>query len=286
MALFKYLSACFLASCGIGLGAINVWNNAIAINGGDFVLNDLTALVAGLALLAALLSVSLGAVTRKSTVAGVLCVLAIAGCVFTSVGYTLGRVGSVADSGASEALSHNARIELVESEVRALTEKRDAEEANGGCGPQCRAIEKRLEAQRATLAGLGSRMVVDPAGERLEAVTGGWLTAAQYRTAHPVVTAATLELGVSLLLTIAGLFWPKHTAPRLAPVVGEMIDITPADPLVALLKRHPRGLTNDDVAAALSVTKSAASQRVSKLVDAGRISRQRVGREVQIKLLA
>ena len=217
----KYVAAVAFAIAGVGLGVINAWNNALAINGGQFVVNDLTALVAGLAIVSAMLSLALGEISRQSKVTAALAVLLICGCAFASVGYTLSRVGLVADNGVSDALGHNGEIERIEREITSLVGKRDLEESKGGCGPSCRAIERRLEGQRAALAGLGSRKVVDPAGERLEAVTGGWLTADRYRTLHPVVVAGTLELGVSLLLTVAGLFADSS---RKAPVA---MDITP-----------------------------------------------------------
>jgi Meiotically up-regulated gene 113 len=93
----KYIAAAAFATAGIGLGVINVWNNAVAVNGGTFVLNDLTALVTGLAVVSAMLALSLAAISRKSKITAALAVIVIAGCVFTSVGYTLARVGDVTD---------------------------------------------------------------------------------------------------------------------------------------------------------------------------------------------
>jgi hypothetical protein len=95
----KYLAAVVFAIAGVGLGVINVWNKSVAINGGSFIRNDLTMLVSGLAIVSALLSLMLGPISRNSKVTATLAVVVIAGCVFTSVGYTLPRVGDVADDG-------------------------------------------------------------------------------------------------------------------------------------------------------------------------------------------
>ena len=94
----RYIIAAIFAIAGIGLSAVNCWNNAVAINGGEFQLNDLTALVVGLAIAGALLSGAAGAAFNRSKVIGALCVVAILGCIITSIGYTLGRVGDVADA--------------------------------------------------------------------------------------------------------------------------------------------------------------------------------------------
>jgi hypothetical protein len=256
----------------------------MAINGGEFILNDLTAMVAGLAIVSAMLSFSLGAISQKSIITAALAVVVIAGCVFTSVGYTLGRVGSVADGGAAGAVAHNANIARAEQRVADLNSGVKAEAANGGCRTECKKLIKRLEAAQTALDTLGARQVVDPAGERIEAVTGGWLSADRYRTAHPVITAATLELGVSLLLTIAGMF--ASSGKRHVPNVieAEMIDITPADSVTKLLQQHPQALTNAEIAEALGISAPAASQRVKKLVAAGVVQRDRVGRQVAIRL--
>lgn len=273
----RYLIAFAFASAGVGLGVVNTWNNAMAVNGGTFQWNDLTMLVAGLAITAALLSASLVPVSRMSKMVGVLCMLAIAGCVFVSVGYTLSRVGSVADDGASGALAHNAKIERVEREIKSLTAKRDVEEANGGCGKNCRNIERRLEAQRAALAGLGANRVVDPAGERLEVATFGLLTAARYRTLHPVITATTLELSVSLLLTISGLF--AASGKRREPIT---IDLKPIDPVSIALQSGPA--SNRELAKRLGWTESRTSRAVQRLTDQRLVTVCQDGRGKRIEM--
>lgn len=276
----RYLIAAVFATAGVALGAVNVWNNATQVNHGTFVVNDLTAVVCGLAAAGALLSLGLGAVAQRSRLTAALMVVAILGCSATSVGYTLGRVGGVADAEAARALAHNANLARAERLVSDLSHKRDAEAAKGGCGRECRKIETRLDAARVALAGLGARAVVDPAGERLAAATGGLITADAYRTAHPVIVAGTLELGVSLLLTIGGLFASggrtraKDEAPR------SMIDITPpttADPVIAALQQHKRPLLNQELARLAGVSDATAHRRVRDLVAAGRVAKYREG---------
>ena len=302
-----YINAALFAIAGIALGSVNAWNNAVQVNGGAFELNDLTAVVAGLAIAGAMLSMSLASIAQRSRMVAALAVIAIAGCIATSVGFTLGRIGSVADAGAEKAEAHNAQYWRAKSDIKRLgprIEKQRQVEALECRGfnperdkpkiwPKCftargllAAYEKDHQAASASLASLGSRKVVDPAGERLEAVFGGiGITADGYRTAHPVIVAGTLELGVSLLLTIAGLFGAtgRHE-PRI--IEGKAIDITPPDPVTALLQREGRALSNREVADRLGITPSAASQRVKLLADAGSVSRERIGRTVAIRLNA
>jgi hypothetical protein len=278
--MFRYLAAVLFGTAGIALGGINIWNNATQVNGGHFVWNDLTAVVLGLAVAGGLLSLAIGAVSRQSRAIAALAVIAVIGCSATSVGYTLARVGSVADSRAAEALAHNARIERATKLVDKIDAERKAEVAKGGCGRECRKIEARLAAARTALDDLGARRVVDPAGERLEAVTGGWISAKGYHTAHPVIVAGALELCVSLLLTVAGLFGAPST--RRAP---RIIDITPVavDPVLQALKAGP--VSNRELARRLGWSEAKTSRHVAQLEQSGSIVANREGRSKMIACL-
>lgn len=277
----RYLIAAVFATAGVALGVINTWNNAVQINGGSLIWNDLTAVVAGLAVTGALLSLGLGAIAQRSRLVACLAVVAIIGTIATSVGYTLGRVGSVADTGAADALAHNARLERAEQRVADLRQQVVAEAANGGCGPQCRALKSDLSAAQTQLDALGARRVEDPAGERIAAATGGLIPAAAYRTAHPVIVAGTLELGVSLLLSVAGLFaasGQRRRAPR-------VIDITPepVDPVLQALKAGP--VSNRELARRLGWSEAKTSRTVAQLTEAGTVTATREGRSKMIASL-
>lgn len=270
------IAAAIFAIVGGSLGCINVWNNATQVNGGTFVVNDLTAVVCGLAVASALLSLALGAIAKRSAITTALAVVAIIGCTITSVGYTLGRVGDAADQGAAAALAHNAQIERAEALVSQLDNERKEEAANGGCKTECKKIEKRLDDARASLAALGVRQVTDPAGERIEAISGGWITAVGYRTAHPAIVAGALEISVSLLLTIAGLF---AASPQRQATV---IDITPINPVLAVLPPG-RAISNKALARQLGLSEATASRRVRDLRRQGLLTVERKGRELSIR---
>ena len=299
--MFRLLATALFGAAGIALGAINVWNNATQVNGGTFVLNDLTAIVLGLAVAGALLSLALGAIRQRSTLTTGLAVIAIIGCSATSVGYTLGRVGSAADTGAEAAQAHNARIDRTEAEIarlRGLVTAQASIAANQCIGfkpgvsderrwPKCNTArnlvagyEAQIATEQKTLAQLGAPRVADPAGERLEAVSGGLITAHAYRTAHPVIVAGALELSVSLLLTIAGLFAASGAR---APKV---IDVTPVDPVERVLRAQRAAITNRELAQLAGISEASAHRTVKALAGAGRVVKHRDGRAMLIKLVA
>lgn len=279
----RYILMIIFATVGLGLGAINVWNNSVAINNGHLVFNDLTAMVAGLAITAMMLSASLAMVFRRSAFFGVLVALTIVGCTATSLHLTLTRVGGVSDGAAKAALSHNAKIDQTQSEVKRLVAAESAE-CSTGIGPKCRKLGKDLQAAKSALVGLGARQVVDPAAERVSAALQGVISPAQYRVALPLITAGSLELGVNLLVAVAGMFASGGNRKQVV-VEAQAVDITPADPVVCLLRRRNGAkLTNAQVADALGISAPAASNRVKRLVADGVVRRERVGREVAIRL--
>ena len=282
--MFRFLAAVLFGTAGVALGGINVWNNATQVNGGHFAWNDLTAVVLGLAVAGGLLSLAIGAVSRKSKAVAALAVIAVIGCSATSVGYTLARVGSVADSGAADALAHNAKIERAAKLVEKLDAERKAEAADGGCGRECRKIEARLAAALHAQDALGARRVVDPAGERLEAVTGGWISAKSYHTAHPVIVAGSLELCVSLLLTVAGLFAASGTAQKPHQVID--VEAVEIHPVAAALQSQSRPVTNREIAALLGVSEATAHRYVDHAVRSGIAAKERDGRAMAIRLIA
>lgn len=307
----RYLIFAVFTMAGIALGALNVWNNAMAINDGQLVFNDLTGIVAGLAVTGALLSLALGSIAKRSWIVGLMAAVVIVGCTVVSVGYTLKRVGGVSDAGAGDALAHNGRIKRTKGRLADLRSKLEKQrevaarecrgykpgKSNPAKWPLCLtaqglvgSYEADIAAANATLNRLGAPRVADSAGQRIEALLGGvGITAERYRTAHPVITAGTLELGVNLLLTVAGLFAASGGQRRRSeapgkPNDGEMIDITPADPVERLLRQQRRALTNTEIAKALGISPPAASQRVRRLIDAGAVRSERVGRKVAISL--
>jgi len=303
--MFTYMLAAIFAIAGVALGAVNVWNNAIAINGGTFVLNDLTAIVAGLAILSALLSLALGSIAQHARVVAALAVATIIGCTFVPVGYTLNRVGGVADAKAGGAMAHNRQIERTRKQIASLGPKLDeqrmiaARECRGYVAGKSKAkrwpncltarglianYEADLAASNAALTRLGAYRVSDPAGRRLEALFGALMPAKRYQVAHPVVTAVTLELGVALLLTIAGIFATGGVSRRRVPTV---IDATATEisPVVTAL-RSAGAASNRELARRLGWSETKTCRAVQTLVRDGTLRSEQHGRQKLIALVA
>ena len=271
-------------SAGIGLGAVNVWNNAMAINGGTFHWNDLTMLVAGLAVTGALLSVASPALFGRSVIVGLLAMATVIGCTTTSLHYTIHRVGGVSDAGATEALAHNLRINRADAKVISLRKAEKAECATG-IGPQCRHLRTKLDAAETALAALGAPRVVDPSAERISRAAFGVITPEQYRTVRPLVTAASLELGCNLLLVVAGLFAPAGSSRRRRNSVIEAtaVDITPCPVTEALA--FSSATSNRELAQRLGWSESKTSRAVANLRRAGAVTSTQHGRQKLIALV-
>ncbi len=304
----KYILFAVFATAGVGLGTVNVWNNAMAINDGTFILNDLTAVVAGLAITAALVSLALAMISKRSTVLALLAVFVIAGCTATSLHYTITRVGGVADNGASESIAHNTRIDRAKartSELRSLitpqmqTEARECRgyiegRSNPKNWPKCLTARGMLQGYRdelathtAALASLGAVRVVDPAAERISSAVGGVISPEQYRRVLPLITAGALELGVNLLLAIAGLFVagsPGGSPLRKQPDVIEAHAV-PLDPVVLALRQHG-ATSNRELARRLGWSEAKTSRSVRDLRRDGVLISQQAGRQKLISLVA
>lgn len=303
--------ACLFATAGLAVLTVNTGNNLTEINRVTFAW-DTTGVIIALAATSALLSFFFGRIWRLSTVAGLAALLIIGGCMTTSVLLTTDRIGAVEEEGKDAGRDRNGRIKRLDQDIARLSEKADAQRPvaarecrsyrEGSSDPKrwpicltARALmadyETKLERARAERKALGETRDTRRHSEKVLGWAFGPRAGHTVAMTRPVLVALLLEFGTSLLLTVAGLFAPSGRRPE--PVVidgGRMIDITPSvvDPaLVAVLtdaRRRQRALTNDDVAEALGVHKSVASLRVSRLVTAGLVRRDRIGRQVAITL--
>jgi hypothetical protein len=312
----RYFTALVFASVGIALLFTNIWNNAAAINGGELVFNDLTAVVAGMAIGGALLSISIGAVAKKSTVGALLSMLLILGCTATSVHYTLSRIGGVADSSVAVGDNHARQSKLLAAEIdghkksaeiweQRLTDAKTgiANECNGKppkslnrkSWPNCRShddsadiardklasLSAQISTARSALINMGPAPVTSPVAQRYADLVG--IPVATYRNAMPIVTAFSLEGLVNMLFVIAGLFMASVPNTSSAPI-HQMKDVTPPDPIVDVLQRVGRPVNNGELANLTGLSGATAHRRVADLVSTGRVSKTRNGREVQIRL--
>lgn len=306
--IYKYIPAAVFAIAGSALLTVNVSNNVAEISRVAFAW-DTAAVVVGLSGASALLSLFLARILRLSWLTGIFAAVIIVGCTATSVRLTADRIGSVNTDAAQPIIDANEKIGRLEHRIESLRkiiadqtpiEVRECarfipsrHKAEGW--PNCfdargkiAAAQTELPARLAERNELGAKR--DPSG--FSARFLGWMAGPRAAAAsdmiQPVMMAVLLEAATALLLMVSGLLAPASSVQVARDPVAyrEAIDITPPDPVVALLRQHRRGLTNDDIGVALGVSKSAASQRVTKLVAAGTVTRQRVGREVQIRLHA
>lgn len=314
----RYTVAGILAILGGVAAAVNVESNAIAINGGQWVFNDLTRIVATLAVVGAIASMMSGVLWRLSVLWSVVAVAVFAGATYTSVGFTLDRVGQMQDNRTAAARHHNRRIietrggiaahtatisqqqEIAARECRGYNPPSDPARrtAYDQRWPNCltargliEAAEAKHAAATALLATLGAPKPVDPAGERYAALTGGWLTAERYQISQPFAAAWTLELGVNLLFAAAGLFAAGPRRRTIAPQgqiepAGQAVTvITPADIAHRALIQAGRPLSNGELAELLGWHETKTSRNIKLLRADNRVISQRDGQRVLITAL-
>ena len=274
----NYLIAAAFTSAAVFVGGVNAYNNSMAINHGQFVLNDLTMLVIGLSLAAAMISFSLPTMWRRSLVAGMIAVIAIVTCDLTSVHYTVTRIGGLTDTNAQTAISHNAKLQRAIDKVDVLAKDKRAECATG-YGRKCRGLMKDLKAAESALAGINGRMVIDPAAERFSAVTGGAITPELYRTALPIVTAGALELVINVLFSIAGTFAALGKSQPVT-VTAEVVRVEPQHPVIVALGDDK--LSNRELATRLGWSESRTSKSVARLRAEGQVTAHQIGRQKAI----
>lgn len=277
----RYIIGAILAMAGVALGAVNVWQNAVAINGGLTEWNDLTAFVAALAILSSLASIVAGTVRHRWPVATLTGLLIVAGCTITSVHYTLTRIGGQADTSAQSALEHNARLARAEERVANLRAEAKAEAARGGCGRKCRELLETVKAAQEAADAFGAPRVVDPAAERIEAATGGLWASKHYRVALPVIQAVTIEAGVAWLLFMAGQFFGLRRPEKVRVEVLE-----PIDPIVRALElAGGRAGSNNELAELVRLPAPRVTERVKMLEASGVLTTYRVGKNKIIELV-
>lgn len=278
-----YLIAAAFAIAATLMGAVNAYNNAMAINHGRFVLNDLTMLVSGLAIAAAMIFLVLPIVWKHSKSGAVVAFIAATLCTITSTHYTVTRVGGLTDTNASTAISHNAKLQRAIDKVDVLAKDKRAECATG-YGRKCRGLMKDLKAAETALAGIGARMVVDPAAERFSAAVGGAITPEQYRTALPLITGMAPDLVIGVLFMIAGVFLQLTMKPAPVTVTAEVVRVEPAHPVIAALRDHG-ATSNRELARRLGWQESRTSKAVARLKADGLVTSEQTGRNKVISVV-
>jgi hypothetical protein len=177
-----------------------------------------------------------------------------------------------------------------------------ASECKSGVGAKCRGNQFVLSQRSAHAASLKAQLEqatapapVDPKADRAAAVAGllGFsadVTKKAVQTFEPFVLPLFLELGAIILFG----FGVGHRRVSSVSTVSEPKGLSFERPytdeeieeLTRVLNGMGQPLTNDEVAAALRISKSEASKRVQKAVDAGKVVKFRAGRFNQISLAA
>jgi hypothetical protein len=304
----KIAAALAIASAGLAAILVNTWNNAVSINNGEFVINDLTAVVIILAVGSAILSAMFGYIWRRAKALALFALLLMVCCSLTSFSYTVNRLGFMADAGVADALSHNNAIEAIKGDIEALekshawfVKERNAEakrdkygrvsKKHGKCSTKCLALQKKVDAHvaeisaaKAKLAAMGGVRSVDPGGSRLAnaAHSLGWssFTAIGWRNMVPLASSIALEGTGPALLILSGMMFGglRIGSSR------QIIDVTPIDPVIEQLRANGSA-SNRELAKALGWSEAKTSRQVKRLVCEGQVSSRQAGKAKLICLV-
>lgn len=173
----------------------------------------------------------------------------------------------------------------------------------GGNGKDCKGVKATIEVYEASIRGhdadlskLGPVQVSNADAEQLAEILSTLFGAdkAKVKAAAVLLTpfaiALFLEFGVIISFGFAFRNRPVSVVSTVSTVSALDVSEVPKvsdrelDELRRVLRSANASLTNTDVAKALGVVKGEASKRISKAVEAGMVSRQRIGKEVSITL--
>lgn len=205
-----------------------------------------------------------------------------------------------ADAGRRVAITQvrNRAVEMLEKAQASLPAA-----CKGGNGKDCKGVKATIEVYEASIRGhdadlskLGPVKVSNADAEQLAEILSTVFGAdkAKVKAAAvlltPFAVALFLEFGVIVSFGFAFSHRPVSTVSKVsAPVLAAPAASEPEDremtELRRVLRRASAPLTNGELADLLGVVKGEASKRVSKAVEAGIVSRQRVGKEVAIRLV-
>lgn len=177
-------------------------------------------------------------------------------------------------------------------------------ECGTGEGKNCRAkrntvkaLEDRAKSLQASLASAERSAPGDVGADALAWASMGLMSADTVRRGGIVAFALGLDvtiwaliwLATSILIghssdTVSTVSKPQNTVSAMDYTEVPKVSDAELEELRRILRGRREALTNDQVAALMSVTKSEASKRVAKAVAAGIVSKHRVGREVAIAL--
>lgn len=214
---------------------------------------------------------------------------------------TVGKTGEVKVAKVADA----AAVARIRDDLERTTKTLDwarkdmIEDCGSGEGKRCRAKRNTVAALDERAGKLQGELA---AGEKsapgdLGAETWAWasmglLTADAVRKGGVVAFALGLDVAIWALVWLATTILARPVSMVSSVSTVSALDVSEVpkvsdrelDELRRLLRRADAPLTNSDVARALGVVKSEASKRVSKAVEVGMVSRQRVGKEVAITL--
>lgn len=169
--------------------------------------------------------------------------------------------------------------------------------------PKCRTYTGSVEAYEASIASLEKKLEtakpvpVDARGERVAFIAGlfgydGEVAKKAAQSLYPLARPLAFEFVMILLLhaSVRTRSVPVSSVSTVSEPKGLSFEGPYTDQEIEELTRILNGmgqpLTNDEVAAALRISKSEASKRVQKAVDAGKVVKLRAGRFNQISLVA
>lgn len=177
-------------------------------------------------------------------------------------------------------------------------------ECGTGEGKNCRAkrntvkaLEDRAKSLQASLASAERSAPGDVGADALAWASMGLMSADTVRRGGIIAFALGLDVAIWALIwlatsilighssnTVSTVSKPQNTVSAMDYTEVPKVSDAELEELRRILRGRRSALTNDQVAALMSVTKSEASKRVAKAVAAGIVSKHRVGREVAIAL--
>ncbi len=204
------------------------------------------------------------------------------------------------------------RVAIAQVRNRAVTMLEQAQASlpaacKGGNGKDCRGVKATIEVYEASIRGhdadlgrLGPVQVSNADAEQLAAIlsTLFGMDKAKVKAGAvlltPFATALFLEFGVIVSFGFAFRHRPVASVPNVTTVPKvSALDFTEVpkisdyelEELRRVLRRAHGPLSNNEVSEAMGVQKAEGSRRVKKAVEAGIVTRQRIGKEVAIALV-
>ncbi len=295
----------FVLSIIIALGVLGVLNEDIILHGASLTVEHF--MVALIVLITLVVGHNFYPLYKEGRYGwAILCAFVFASGLFMSVSSTAGRLMKTTMTQELKITRNaetfgEAQAELKKARARlSALQDRMAKECADGPGMRCKGLQAAIPDARADVTLAQERLdhipIVPPSQPEvkfLASIFGFWSGTEKYwerglTLIYPLLRSGTLE--IACLVCFAMSLGHRYVVIDLTPNTKTIEDdeplmITgPASPAFMALQVAARDITNGELAAKLRVSESYASKLVDKLVDQDVAEREKVGREVYIRL--